>query len=118
MIRPIRAKGLSVLAIATIALFLISFLIKGSPKAVSGVVLWAGLQSMVAFYGLLWALPRSNQAFFSVFVVDALIRMVSLGVITFFLYHFRIPFTIPLVSLAVVYLFLSLLQIPFFYEAA
>jgi uncharacterized membrane protein YhhN len=118
MIRPIQAKGLSALAIATAVLFCLSFLIKDLPKAVPAIILWAGFQSMMGFYALLWALPKSNEAFFSIFVGEALLRVLSLGVIAFLLYHWGIGLTIPLITLATVYLFLSLLQIPYFHKAA
>jgi len=118
ILRSTQAKGLSALALATIAFLGLSFLIKGLPRAVPGIILWAGLQSMAAFYGLLRALPRSNEAFFSVFIGDALVRLLSLGVITLLLCQWREPFTIPLLTLALVYFVLSILQIPYFYKAA
>lgn len=117
ILRSTQAKGLSALGVATIAFLGLSFLIKGMPRAVPGIILWAGLQSMAAFYGLLRALPQSNEAFFSVFVGDALLRLASLGVITLLLYRWHVPFTLPLLTLAGVYFALSLLQIPYFYKA-
>lgn len=117
ILRSTQAKGLSALVVATSAFLGFSFLIKGLPRVVPGIILWAGLQSMAAFYGLLRALPRSNEAFFSVFVGDALLRLVSLGAITLLLYHWRVPFTVPLVTLAMVYFVLSIVQIPYFYKA-
>jgi hypothetical protein len=116
MIQANQAKGLSVLAVVTTLLAGASFLIRGSQAAVAALVVWAGLQSMAAFYALLWALPRSNRDFFAVFVGDALLRVVTLGVATTSLYLLKVPFTVPLLTLAMTYLVLSLIQIPFFLQ--
>jgi hypothetical protein len=83
------------------------------PKVVLWIIGWTGLQSMIAFYALLWALHRSNLAFFSIFVGDALLRLATLGVVTCGLYAAGLPFTVPLLSLAMGYVILSWIQIPF-----
>jgi len=116
MIQAIQAKGLSVLATVTVLLTGASFLIRGAQAAVAALVLWAGLQSMAAFYALLWALHRSNRDFFAVFVGDALLRVLTLGVATALLYLWKVSFTLPLITLAMTYLVLSLIQIPFFMQ--
>jgi len=111
----IQAKGLSALALATGLLAWISFLINRQlPSFSSEMVLWAGAQSMVAFWALLWAIPRSNRAFYSIFVGDALLRLVGLGAATAWLWSRHLPFTGPLLCLATAFLLLSFIQIPFF----
>ena len=118
MIQTIRAKGLSTLGMATIGLFALSLLIKGVSMAVPGVILWAGFQSMIFYYAVLRFLCMSNGFFLSIFVGDALVRFVSLGVVAILLSHFRVPWSIPLGTLAMAYVVFSLLQIPFLHRVA
>ena len=110
--------GLSALAITTVLLLSVSLLIdKQSSLLVPIIVLGVGLQSMAVFGALFWALPRSNRAFFSIFVGDALLRLVGLGWASFWLWSGHLPYTGPLLSLAAAYLLMSFVQIPFFYKA-
>src|SRR5258708_26323186 len=104
MIHRMQAKGLSVLALATAALMALPYYAMASlPKVVLWIIGWAGLQSMIAYYTLLWALHRSNLAFYSVFVGDALLRLATLGAVTCGLYATGMPYTLPLLSLAMGY---------------
>jgi len=82
----------------------------------AGIVLGVGMQSMAAFWALMWALPKSNWAFFAIFVVDALLRVVVLGLVTYWLGSRHLAYTAPLLTLAFSYMFLSFVQIPFFYR--
>ncbi len=118
ILRPVHLKGFSALAAGTILLLLLTFLIKGLPSAVSYLIFWAGVQSAFAFHGFLWALERSNEAFFSIFVGDALLRLLTLGLAAVILWRFHISYTAPLLALAMAYLVLSLVQIPFLHKAA
>jgi len=113
MIQSLQTKGLSVLAAVTAVLAGGVFLFKAPAGPTLGLVLWAGVQSMAAFYALLWAIHRSNRDFFAVFVSDALLRVLTLGIATMILYFLHVPYTVPLLMLAAVYLILSLIQIPF-----
>lgn len=114
MNRQIPIKGLSALALATLFLAVASFLFSGTPrKAAAWLLVWSGFQSMAAFYGFTWALSRSDRAFYSIFVGDALLRLVVLAAAVYALDASHTPFAIPLLSLAMGYLALSVVQIPF-----
>jgi len=118
MYRTIKITGLLALGAVTALLLLPAILInKTSSVVIPAVILAVGLQSMAAFWALLWALPRSNGAFFSVFAGDALLRLAGLGVAAWWLWSRHQPYTAPLIILAFAYLLLSLVQIPFFYRA-
>jgi len=75
--------------------------------------LWAGGESLLAFYGLSWSLSRSNRAFFSVFAGGSLFRLATIGIAAWWLTAAHIPPAVPLLSLVAAYFFLSLVQIPF-----
>src|SRR5205823_6659724 len=107
MNRNIQIRGLSTLALATIVLVLLSFLIQVSPRqAVIALLMGSGLQSMAAFYALTWAIPRSDKAFFSVFIGDALVRLLVLAAAVYGLHIAHTPYALPLLSLAMGYLVL------------
>src|SRR5947207_1428998 len=101
MIRTVQAKGLSVLALATLILMALPYLMM---NPLSSVVLWilgwTGVQSMAVFYGLLWALHRSDFAFYAIFVGDALLRLATLGALAYGLFAAGLAYTVPLLSLA------------------
>ncbi|MFA5975040.1 MAG: hypothetical protein WC859_02625 [Elusimicrobiota bacterium] len=112
-------KGLRFIASATILFVLLSFLYKGhSQKAAAWLLGWTGVQSMAAFSGFVWSMTRSSKIFYSIFVGDALLRLVVLAVAVGVLYQTRTPFTFPLLSLAMGYLVLSLIQIPFLHRSS
>ena len=75
-----------------------------------------GLQSLAVFIGLVWALHRSDLAFYSIFVGDALLRFLVLGLSLVLLNHWHAPVTVPLLSLGAGYLILSIIQIPFLHR--
>lgn len=114
MIRALQIKGLSVLGFLTATSFAASSLMKHPVSWLPWIILAVGLQSMAAFWALLWALPKSNRAFFSVFAGDALLRSAGLGIATYWLLSNRLPPAPPLLTLAFSYLLFSLVQIPFF----
>lgn len=119
MSQTTRRTGLSVLAITTLLLLSISAFLYKTPFTLSfTLLLITGLQSMACFWGLGWALPRSNQAFFSIFVGDALLRLVGLGFAVYYLQSRNLPFTGTLVLLGFAYLLYSVAQVPFFRRAA
>jgi hypothetical protein len=112
-------KGLSALAAATAFLFWISFLVnKPSTTVASLLVIGAGLESMAVFCGLWWAISKSNTAFYSIFVGDALVRLAGLGLAAYWLCSHQMAYTMPLITLGLCYLLLPLVQIPFFPKAA
>jgi hypothetical protein len=106
ILRTIRIQGLSALGLSTGLLLVIS--------SQPAIILAAGLQSMIVFWALLWALSKSNRAFFSVFVGDALLRAVGLGIVAYWAWSNQLPYTSPLLTLAFAYLLFSFVQIPFF----
>ena len=75
------------------------------------------MEGSAAIWALKWALPKSNAAFFSVFVGDALIRLTGLGLATGWLLYHHLSYVAPLLTLGLGYLAMSLLQIPFLYKA-
>ena len=79
---------------------------------VAGVV----LEGVVLIAALKWALPQSKPFFYSIFVGDALFRLVVLGLLSAWLVSTHRPYTVPLLTLALSYLGLSLIQIPFFHK--
>ena len=92
------------------------FFSRASGFVVPGIVLLIGIQTMAAFWGLGWALPHSNSAFFSIFVGDALFKMTGLALMTWWLWSRSLPTTAPLLTLGSALLIYSLIQIPFFYQ--
>ncbi len=110
--------GLSSLALATALLAFLSKAFHPSGFAWTAfLLLVAGFQSMVAFGGLGWALERPGKAFFSIFVGDALLKLVWLGFAVYWLGSRSMPYAAPLLSLGYAYLLLSIVQIPFFHRA-
>ena len=80
------------------------------------IIIGVVLEGAAALWALKWAMPKSNRTFFSVFVGDAMLRLIGLALATYWLWTRHLPFTGPLVTLAFAYLLLSLIQIPFFYK--
>ncbi len=118
MNRAVKINGLLALALVTGLLLVASFLISKPINVLFlGILLALGIESMGTFWALLWALPRSNSAFFSIFVADALVRLAGLGVVSYWLWSRHLPYTAPLLSLGFAYLVYSLVQVPFFYKA-
>lgn len=119
MTQATRRTGLSVLGITTLLLLSASFFLYKTIQTPSFVVLLVtGVQSMAAFWGLAWALPKSDKAFFSIFVGDALLRLAGLGLATYWLWSRHLPYTGALVLLGFAYLAFSVVQIPFFNRGA
>ncbi len=118
MNRMIPIKGLSALSAATAFLFGFSFLISRPQASIVPLfIVLAGLESMAIFCALLWALPKSNTVFFSIFVGDSLLGFAGLGLAVYWLESRHIAYTLPLLSLGLAYLLLPLVQIPFFHRA-
>jgi hypothetical protein len=110
-----KVTGLSTLALLTAGLLCVSFFLYKSAFTLSFIlILITGIQSMVVFWGLGWALPRSGHAFYSIFVGDALLRLVGIGFAVYWLWAHALPYTAPLLLLACAYLLFSVVQIPFF----
>jgi hypothetical protein len=84
---------------------------------ISLIVILVLLEGAAVIRLLKWALPKSNVAFFSVFAGDALVRLVGLGLATWWLWSRHLPFVAPLLTLGFGYLVMSLMQIPFLYKA-
>jgi hypothetical protein len=115
MNRTIKIKGLSAIAGVTLLLLWMASLInKPLNGFVGGLLILTGLQTMAAFLGLGWALERRDHSFYSIFVGDALLRLVGLGLATYWLWSRSLPYTGPLLSLGLAYFMLSLVQVPFF----
>ena len=107
--------GLSALTVSSLALIVVSFLIRSlSSAAVLWVLVWAGVESLLGFYSLSWGLKKSNKLFFSVFAGGSLLRLVSIGFVAGLMCWLRVSPTLPLLSLVFAYFFLSLVQLPFF----
>jgi len=118
MNRATKVTGLLALTVVTGLMFAAALLVnRASGLLIPGLVLIIGLQTMAAFWGLGWALPRSNSAFFSIFVGDVLLKMTGLALATWCLWSRRLPYTGPLLTLGFAFLIFSLVQIPFFYRA-
>lgn len=119
MMRPIQVKGLSALVAATLLLVLLA---RQLPLTISplsyAILVWSSFQSMIAFFFFTWSVQKSDRAFFSVFVSDALVRFLSLGVAVYLLHSWNQAYTVPLLTLALGYLVLSLVQIPFLHKMA
>ena len=81
------------------------------------ILIGIGLEGAGALWALKWALPRSNQAFFSIFISDALLRLSGLGLVATWLWYRQLPFVRPLLTFAFGCLAVSLIQIPFLYKA-
>src|SRR5258706_12370484 len=81
------------------------------------ILIGIALEGTAALWALRWALPRSNQAFFSVFLGDALLRLAGLALVTGWLWFRHLPFVQPLLAVGFGYLATSLIQIPFLSKA-
>jgi hypothetical protein len=106
--------GLSAILSSTILLVFITRAV--APKfsfLTQWILVWAAFESTLNFYGLNWGLGRSNRAFFSVFAGGSLVRLISLGVLTYILVALRISPAVPLLSLVAAYFILSIVQLPF-----
>ena len=110
-------KGISALAVTTAILLWISSLLATSTPISVTMIVGAGVQSTAAFWALLWALSKSDRVFFSVFVGDALLRLVVLGFAVCWVYWKHVDYTAPLLAFGFSTLILSFVQIPFFYRA-
>ena len=77
------------------------------------VLAWAGLESIVVFSLLYWALDRPVNVFYGIFVGGTLMRLASLMLVGLVLHAAGITPTVPLLTLVFSYFILSLLQIPF-----
>jgi hypothetical protein len=75
------------------------------------------IEGAAAIWALKWALPKSDAAFYSVFAGDALLRLVALGGVVWWVLSRHEPIVAPLLTLGFGYLTMSLLQIPFLYKA-
>ena len=84
---------------------------------ISGIVLLIGLEGAAATWAFKWALLKSDAAFFSIFVGDALLRLTGLGLVTWWLAYRHLPFVAPLLTVGFGFLAMSLIQIPFLYKA-
>jgi hypothetical protein len=114
MISRKQILGLStIFTLTCLAVIISRVLIPKVPTLTSWILVWAGLESLVNFYGINWGLKRSNRAFFSIFFGGTLLRLLSLGILTSILIGLHIPPTIPLISLVAAYFLFSIVQLPF-----
>jgi hypothetical protein len=74
------------------------------------------IESSAATFALKWSSSKSNITFFSIFVGDALFKMIGLALATWWLLYRSLPYTRPLLTIGFAILFISLIQIPFFYK--
>ncbi len=72
---------------------------------------------MVTFWALGSALDKPGTTFYSIFVGDALLRLIGLGIAVFWVMSRSLPYTGLLLSLGLAYLLFSVVQIPFFHKA-
>lgn len=116
--RPTLEKqgALAILLAMTAAVAVMSWYGNLFPAAARWLLAGAGIQSLIVFVGLAWALHRSDAIFYTIFVGDAVLRFVILGLSLLLLDYWRIPLMTPLVSLAMGYLFFSIIQIPFLHR--
>jgi hypothetical protein len=84
---------------------------------ITSIIIGTGLEGAAAIWALKWALPKSDRAFFSIFVGDAFLRLTALGFVTWWLLSRHLPFVGPLLTMGIGYLAMSLMQIPFLYKA-
>lgn len=82
-----------------------------------GIILGVALEGWVAYKALVWALPKSNTLFYSIFVGDAFLKLAALGGLTAWLMAHRLPYNQPLIALGVSYALVSMIQVPFFQKA-
>lgn len=114
MIQKNQILGLSALAFTSLLLISLAALFRSAiPGPTLWVLVWAGSESLLAFFGLSWSLSRSNRVFFSMFAGGTLLRLVSIGVAAYVLSVLKAPPTIPLLSLVLAYFLLSIVQMPF-----
>ncbi|OGR89533.1 MAG: hypothetical protein A2992_03785 [Elusimicrobia bacterium RIFCSPLOWO2_01_FULL_59_12] len=114
MPRRNQVLGLSLLTFTS--LLLIALAVLWGPAVSAATVwalVWAGSESLLAFFSLSWSLGRSNRVFLSMFAGGALVRLISIGVATYVLTALKMSPTVPLLSLVFAYFLLSLLQMPF-----
>jgi hypothetical protein len=84
---------------------------------IPSIIVAIGLEGAVATWALRWALPKSDTAFFSIFAGDALLRLVGLGLATWWLWSRQLPYKAPLLTFGFGYLLVSIVQIPFLHKA-
>lgn len=113
-----KIAGLSSLGLTTaVLIFAAATFLESTARFSSLILLITGIQSMAVFWLLAWALKRPGSAFYSIFMADALLRLVGLGVAVFWLTSRGMPYTGSLVTLGLAYLLFSVVQIPFFHQA-
>ena len=114
MIHRNQIQGFSALVACTLLLLFLARLTHlASSPIVLWVLVWAGMESLMSFYGISWGLERSNRVFFSIFGGGFIVRLVSLGVLAYTSIQLSISPTLPLLSLAAAYFILSIVQLPF-----
>ncbi len=84
---------------------------------ITSIIIGVALEGIAAILALKWALPKSDRAFFSIFMGDAFLRLTALGFVTWWLLSRHLPFVFPLITMGSGYLVMSVLQIPFLYKA-
>ena len=113
--RSILISGISTLALVVIGFGTLAAIASWHlPPALTGFIAFAGLQSIAGFCGLLWAIPRSNRAFYTIFVADALLRFFALGVLAYWLWINHLSYTGSLLVFAAASVSFLFVQIPFF----
>lgn len=113
-----KIAGLSALGLTTAVLVFVAASFLQATALFSTVFLMiTGIQSMVAFWLLGWSLNRPGAAFQSIFVTDALLRLVGLGFAVGWLAMHRLPHIGALLILGIAYFLFSVVQIPFFHKA-
>ena len=114
MINRKQIEGFSLLFIAALASFALAFHLPWmAPPATRWVVAWAGVERLIGFYLLAWAMHRSDNVFYASFVGGILFRLASLGAVAALLYMNHVPLLIPLLSLVFLSFLFSLLQVPY-----
>src|SRR5512141_2566435 len=108
MMQGRQIQGLSALGLTTLVLIACSVWVpEPLAAATRWVLVWAGLEGLLGFYGLTWGLSKSNKSFYSIFAWGSLLRLLSIGITAWLLVSFRIPPTVPLISLVFAYFVLS-----------
>ncbi len=114
-----KIAGLSSLGLTTAVLILAATIfLETTARFSSFLLLITGIQSMAVFWLLAWALNRPGSAFYSIFMADAILRLVGLGIAVAWMTTHAMPYTGALVTLGFAYLLFSVVQIPFFHKAS
>lgn len=115
MIRRIQIQGFSALLLMTTALLLLTYFVHHADHLwIQGMILLAGLECLVGFLMISWAIRGSDRLFYSVYVGGVLARLILLGAAAYVLERFAVPLAAPLLTLVLTYFLASLLQVPFF----